>query len=493
MKDLLGIRDFSRRDMEDILVQIEKMIPYAKSGESPFHSPERIKTTCLFLEPSTRTIGSYEEAARILGFDSKIICGKEVTSLMKKESFANTVRMLAIQNAKVLVIRTPWDGAARFASEILAESGFHVSVQNGGDGTHQHPSQTFLDLVTIKQKLGRLNNFVIGGMGDLRYSRTFGPLLEALSLFGPVSAKLVSCPEASLSLRYKRCLANYNEGMNTRLLSDCDVVYMTRIQEERFTDLTELARVKGVFVVTKRVLDSWKPNVLVMHPQPYVDEIHPEIRQDPRLIIDIQAWYGIPTRMYFLAEGTRHRYDKANLLSTEKHIKSQVIKEIEVDQHLKAKREKGKYFRPIRSGTVIDHLPAYSAAKIESLLKKTEALSERKGAVILVEGVPSKRFNLKDVLAIENVFLSDQVMALVNLIAPEATFNIFKGGIQRKVEVGLPKVISGIGHCPNPSCITNHDPEAKSKFHIQSNANEIYMRCGYCEREFEKEEIISTS
>ena len=181
MKHIISINDFEKKEIDEIVNGGAKMIPYVnkKTFPSEANLKDKPKVCLLFLEPSTRTLGSYEEATRLLGWPIKIISGIETTSLIKKESFANTIRMLVIQGAEILIIRSREEGAARFAAEILEKSGFYnVSVQNAGDGANQHPSQTFLDRLTIFQTLGRLKNFTFGFVGDLKYSRVVHSLIS---------------------------------------------------------------------------------------------------------------------------------------------------------------------------------------------------------------------------------------------------------------------------------------------------------------------------
>lgn len=498
MKHIISINDFEKGEIDRIIKEVREMIPYAKKKIRPpaAISKSKPKVCLLFLEPSTRTLGSYEEAARILGWPVRIISGPEATSLMKKESFANTVRMFVTQDAEILVIRSKEEGAARFAAEILEKSGFNnVSVQNAGDGANQHPSQTFLDLLTILQTLGRLKEFVFGFLGDLKYSRTVHSLLSSFTPKDKIEFKLVSCPETRLPSQYKRNL-NISESESLDHLKDCDIVYVTRIQEERFTDPMELKKVKGRYRITKDILDSWKKEVKIMHPMPYVDEISPEIRSDQRVIIDKQAWYGIPTRMYLLLWSNQHRFEETRVLKTQE-LKKEIIKEAKIDEYLANRKKEEKYFRPIRNGTFLDHLYSGTGDKIKKYLKASRIFTQN-SVIHSIEGVPSRKLGIKDVLILENVFIPEYLFGLISFISPKVTFNILKEGRMRKIKVGVPEEIFGVNsllHCPNNLCITNNDPEAETKFKIfkfSENEKEFLVRCNYCEREFSREEIIKT-
>lgn len=203
-KNIISISDFEPREIfENIIPGCENRIEFVRSRIIE-HREEDIKVQFAFFEPSTRTLGSFYEASQLLGFRSHIISGAEATSLVKKESLANTARMFAIQNADVIVMRTKIEGAQRFIAEKLEAQGFDISVQNAGDGTNQHPTQTFLDLLTIKRYLGRLDNFKIGFFGDLKYGRTVNSLLCALRHCENVSVVLASDPETALQDQYKK-------------------------------------------------------------------------------------------------------------------------------------------------------------------------------------------------------------------------------------------------------------------------------------------------
>ncbi len=495
MRHIISISDFTKKEIDEIVKGASKMINYAKRKISPPEAKlkKKPKVTLLFLEPSTRTLGSFEESARILNWPTKTISGKEGTSLMKKESLANTVRMMAVQGTDILILRTKEEGTARFAAEILEKSGFEkISVINAGDGANQHPTQTFLDRLTILKELGRLRDFTFGFVGDLKYSRTVHSLLSSFSPQDNVKFKFVSCPETRLPQKYKRNL-NYIESDSLDDLKDCDIVYVTRIQEERFTDPLELERVRGKFKITKEVLDSLKKDVKIMHPLPYVDEISPEIRLDKRVIIDKQAWYGIPTRMYLLLWANKKRVEKVKKELSQK-IKKNILVDMEIDKYLAQRKKEEKYFRPIRNGVVLDHLSVGTGDKIKKCLISAKVLKEN-SVIHLIENVPSKKMKIKDVLILENAFLTEELYGLIRVISPQVTFNVLKEGRFQKIKVELPEKITSSNSfsCPNKVCITNLDPEAKSKFQIIKVEKENFLlKCEYCEREFEREEIIKT-
>lgn len=487
MKHVISINDFTKKEIfNEILPGCRSMIAKAKKRRPPRFQPEK-KAIFAFFEPSTRTRGSYLEASRLLGWQNAEIIGSEATSLTKKESIANTVRMFAAQGADVLVMRTKIEGAQRFSAEVLESEGYETSVQNGGDGTNQHPTQTFLDLLTISEKLGRMDNFKIGFFGDLKYGRTVHSLLCALAHRKNISLSLVSAPETALQEQYKKPFKKVREGDSIEMLSDCDVIYGSRLQEERFTgDPVALNRTRDKFKITSDILETYKKNVLIMHPMPYVQEFPPDIRKDVRIIIDLQAWHGIPTRMYLLSEGYKNR-KKRTMPIVEKGGQFKTIKKITLKKYMEERKKKktvNRYFLPITNGTVIDHIPHGLGLKIREFLASKHILAD--GVKHTIEDVGSKKQKAKDVLVLEDIFIPANIIDTVASFAPGVTFNVISKNKFKKVKVETSATTSGIGQCPNDNCITNHDGEAATKFIHTADG----LRCHYCEKDFEQKEVI---
>lgn len=486
MKHIISINDFDGdKIFNDILPKCKEKIKFAKKRIPKKFSPQK-KVTFAFFEPSTRTRGSYVEASRLLGWEKDVILSKEATSLSKKESIANTARMLAIQGADVLVIRTKIEGAPKFAAEVL-EKDFNISVQNAGDGTNQHPTQTFLDLLTIKEKIGRLDDLKIGFCGDLKYGRTVHSLLSALSHRKKISLVLASDPSTALQERYKKPFKNIIEGDSLDVFRNCDIIYLTRLQRERFQDdPVALKRAEGKFQITQKDLDTFKKDVIIMHPLPYVNEISPEIRLDKRVLIDQQAWYGVPVRTSLLEHGYKNRNQKLNFnIIADSQFKT--LKEETLAQYF-SKRQKGKksyeYFRPIESGTVIDHIPRGLAFKIRNYLIENKKIDG--GIKHIIEDIQSRKSDsIKDVLVLDNMFLDKESTVGISSLAPSITINIIKNKKFKKIKIKNPSLIN-IGKCPNVNCITNHDREAKPKFISSDNA----VNCYFCEKQFTRREIL---
>lgn len=222
-----------------------------------------------------------------------------------------------------------------------------------------------------------------------------------------------------------------------------------------------------------------------MHPLPYTVEFSPEIRMDKRIIVDGQAWCGIPTRVYTLWEGYQNRKSKS--LKDRKEGKIEIIEEISLDTYLRQRAQEQKvyqYFVPISSGIVIDHIPRGLGLKIRGYISN---LFEGENVKHLIEDVNSGKVGgYKDVIVIEKGFLNEQQQIAICSLSPTITINEIRDGHFKKMRIDSPAIVSGIGRCPNQNCITNNDPEAEYKF---SSANDG-VKCIYCEKHFTPEEVL---
>jgi aspartate carbamoyltransferase catalytic subunit len=294
-RDVISIRDFSREEIDYILKVAGEIEHLAKTGSDILKG--RIMAT-LFFEPSTRTRLSFEAAMYKLGGSVIGFSEPEISSIRKGENLADTIRV--VENyADVIVLRHPFEGAARFAAEYAS-----VPVINAGSGAEEHPTQALLDLYTILKEKGRIDGLTIALMGDLRYGRTVHSLAYALSLYN-VKLLLVS-PEL---LRIRREVlediknrVNVYEHTNIEdVLPEVDVLYVTRIQKERFPDLAEYAKVKGSYKLDLKVLRKAKSDLIILHPLPRVDEISVEVDSTPFAKYFQQVKNGLVTRMALLA------------------------------------------------------------------------------------------------------------------------------------------------------------------------------------------------
>ena len=297
-RDLVSIRDLTREEIFYILEKAEKMIPFAK-GEKKTKALEGKILATLFFEPSTRTKLSFETAMHRLGGNVIGFSEPAMTSIKKGETLADTIRMVD-SYSDIIVIRHSLEGAARLAAEF-AES----PVINAGDGAGRHPTQCLLDLFTILREKGRIEGLKIALVGDLKYGRTVHSLAYALALLG---AELIFISPETLKMP-KEIVRDCQElGAEPksftnleRAIKDVDVIYVTRIQKERFPDPTEYNRVVGSYRIDIDLLKHAKEDVIVMHPLPRVNEIDPEVDKTKHALYFKQAFYGIPVRMALLS------------------------------------------------------------------------------------------------------------------------------------------------------------------------------------------------
>ncbi|MBU7014207.1 MAG: aspartate carbamoyltransferase [Theionarchaea archaeon] len=292
MQDVISIKDFDRADIEKVLENAKIMEGYTK-GTGILEA--KILAT-LFFEPSTRTRLSFESAMNRLGGTVIGFSESGSSSVAKGETLQDTVR-IAEQYADIIVVRHPRDGAARLAAEVA-----QVPIINAGDGVNQHPTQTLLDLYTIKKALNTIDGLRIGLMGDLKYGRTVHSLAYALSWYD-VALQFLSPPGLEMPVHIREDLTEKEISFQqVEELEDLkvDVLYVTRIQKERFPDVEEYEKVKGSYQITKESLE-FLGGAKILHPLPRVDEIDPEIDSTHNALYFQQAGSGIPVRMALLA------------------------------------------------------------------------------------------------------------------------------------------------------------------------------------------------
>ena len=292
---IISAKQFNREDIEYILKKGKEM---SKTKSSNLLHGNILAT--LFFEPSTRTRLSFESAMYRLGGNVIGFHSGDVSSIKKGESIADTIR--TVENySDCIVIRHPLEGAARMASKFSK-----IPIINAGSGSGEHPTQALLDLLTVTEEVGPLDGLNIGLMGDLKYGRTVHSLSILLSNFD-VNIYFISPNELRMRNRDKDFLqqkqVKYKEVMDYRKILDIlDVLYMTRIQKERFGDVEEYERVKGFYIFEKNDLQGTKENFRLLHPLPRVTEISPEVDVSEKALYFKQTYYGIPMRMALLAE-----------------------------------------------------------------------------------------------------------------------------------------------------------------------------------------------
>jgi len=291
------MKDFSREEIDYVLDTAEILEPVARGMEKSRLLDGKI-IALLFFEPSTRTRLSFETAIQRLGGQIINLGSVEASSVMKGENLADTIRVIS-KYADLIVMRHPQDGSAHMASEFSS-----VPIINGGDGSIHHPTQTFLDLYTIRRE-SHLEGLKIAMAGDLKYGRTVHSLCHALSLYG-AEMTFVSPPELRMPSEIVRDMERRNIKVRETdsfegVIGDTEVLYMTRVQQERFPDPEEYEKVKNKLKLTGELLEGAAPDLKILHPLPRVNEIAPEVDDTPYACYFQQAFYGVPTRMALLA------------------------------------------------------------------------------------------------------------------------------------------------------------------------------------------------
>jgi len=294
-RDIVSIRSFTREEIDYILEVSRSMEPLVEKGSDMLRGKVLAE---LFFEPSTRTMLSFQTAMYKLGGNVIGFAEPGVSSVWKGESLADTVRVVE-SYSDVIVLRHPLEGAARFAAEYAK-----VPVINAGSGAEEHPTQALLDLYTILKSKGKIDGLNIVLMGDLRYGRTVHSLAYALSLYDVrlslISPSLLKMrPEVIEDIKDRIEVSEHTDLME--VLPDADVLYVTRIQKERFPDLGEYEKVRGSYVIDLNVLKKAKEDLIVLHPLPRVDEIAVEVDSTPFAKYFEQARNGVVVRMALLA------------------------------------------------------------------------------------------------------------------------------------------------------------------------------------------------
>ncbi len=293
MRHLMNPLDFSVEELDKLFDLAEDI--EADPAKYAHACTDRKLATC-FYEPSTRTRLSFEAAMLNLGGQVLGFSDAGSSSASKGESVSDTIRVISCY-ADICAMRHPKEGAPMVAAERS-----RIPVINAGDGGHQHPTQTLTDLLTIRALKGRLGNFTIGLCGDLKFGRTVHSLINALIRYTDIHFIFISPPELKVPdyitdmLREKGI--TYEEVIRLEdSISQLDLLYMTRVQRERFFNEEDYVRLKDFYILNKEKMKSAKPDMLVLHPLPRVNEISVEVDDDPRAVYFKQAQYGVYVRM----------------------------------------------------------------------------------------------------------------------------------------------------------------------------------------------------
>ena len=295
MKQLLDPMDITTEEIDQLLDLADKIMDNREKYQEVCRHK---KLATLFFEPSTRTRLSFEAAMLELGGSVIGFAGADNSSASKGESVADTVRTVECY-ADIIAMRHPKEGAAAVAAQNAK-----IPVINAGDGGHQHPTQTLTDLLTIRSLKGRLNNLTIGLCGDLKFGRTVHSLIRALSRYSDIRFVFISPKELKVPRYVKEDVLKNNKNVSyvqyerlEEVISELDILYMTRVQRERFFNEEDYVRLRDSYILNAEKMKLAKSDMIVMHPLPRVNEISVEIDKDPRAVYFKQALFGKFVRM----------------------------------------------------------------------------------------------------------------------------------------------------------------------------------------------------
>lgn len=489
-RDIVSIDHFT---VDELAYLVAKAEEFKKEPPGPIAKGKRMAYA--FFEASTRTRISFLAAAADLGMGRFGFGSAESTSLKKDESTGHTLRMLEGYRSDVLVMRHGLEGAAQYAADILS-----IPVINGGDGRHEHPTQTLVDLMSIQetqQKLsgqetqGKLSGLNIALVGDLKYGRTVHSLIKAMRQFPGNKFKLVSPKELAMPEEYVAGHSDVEKVDLEQAIRSCDILYMTRIQLERIDDPHERQEVLGKIQLRPDMFKHRKPNLKVLHPLP-INAVHPEIvksfdRECPDIAYYFQqAANGLPMREVLLAAVT-------GVIGEDfagKGYKPPVFGEVDSLIPLKLGEKQRKYdpskedyvAKPVYNGTVIDHVPDQLGWKLAHALGMDNVERFSRGRVVYAQGLHSKSITSKEILMLHGCELSDEERRIVAMVAPGVTINIIKNGtVTSKYKTQLPDKIDGILQCANQRCVSNDQKEdAPSRFYVRKR-EPAELSCHYCD------------
>ncbi len=483
--DLISIRDLSREDIDFLLREAQRL----KEGK-PLHTLKDKKVASLFFEDSTRTRVSFETAAASLGGYVNGFSSAEGTSVKKGEPLADTVRMFAGYGYDALVMRHNLEGSARFAADVL-----EIPVINGGDGSNGHPSQTLLDLLTISSAHERIDGLKIALVGDLKYGRTVHSLLQALEHYDAevwlTAPELVKMPEwrvADYRQHTSRDVKNI-ESLS-EVVRNVDVLYMTRIQRERFPEglegQMEYERISNIYRLTPELLQEAKEKMIILHPLPrYKTQLENSLGVDklPQAHYLNQAQQGL-----FMRQALLHHLLLGHWFSGKPKTVSEPESQWEELSIPDGTKKGERMVYRLDNGTVIDHIEESQGKKV------LEALGLRdyhETPLILAQSLSSDRYGRKDVIGVQNRELTEQELSILALVSARARVNIVRDGrVVRKGKIVPPAVVERLVQCQNRKCVTFPDnyEHAPSKFYVEER-EPLLLRCHYCEEPVGRERM----
>ncbi|MGC8661136.1 MAG: aspartate carbamoyltransferase [Nitrososphaeria archaeon] len=299
IKDIISALDLDRRNVELIISEAQTMKKQLEHKRCLHIADDRIVMT-VFLEPSTRTRLSFQFAATYLGAKAMDFGATEISSIQKGETFDDTIRMIDGYGPDVIVLRQSIPGNAKKAADISS-----APVINAGDGANEHPTQALTDIYTIKREIGRVNGLTIGIMGDLKHGRTVSSLSYMLDKFDGNTVIYIAPEELQVGQEVISKLSNLKYRKSDRVesvMEDLDVLYVTRIQKERFTNAADYERLKGSYIISRAFLEKFKKRPIIMHPLPRVDELTSDVDDMKEAKYFEQARNGVYVRMALLKE-----------------------------------------------------------------------------------------------------------------------------------------------------------------------------------------------
>jgi len=501
VKHVIGMEDFDHKTTEMIVNGAVEIARRMRGGYKWWDDPiqRQKKAAIISAEGSTRTIGSTDRAGEILGWNRRIIALGDTSLAKKRETWEHSAMTWRIQGATTLALRTTTEGVQKWIAECFDSNNFDTSMINMGDGWARHPTQAFLDLVTIMLLKERLGNITIGFIGDALRGRVIHSLLEGLRHWTGISVICVSPKNLRLPKHYQRMLSSYEETEDPSALANCDVVYVLRTQQERPLEGAPPDQ-NGYqnFRLTQEVMQMLRKDAIVMHAQP-VDgveqELVHEIEHDPRVVMWQQNENGIYTRMYLMEMCWDNRH-LADYHLPKNNIEVQETFSEPLETSLK--RQKDKHcdrFVPIENiGVAIDHITAGMGRSLGDMLENQSKIS---GTMDVFEKVasPNKPESVKDVIIIRGQLLDDDALGMIISLDPNATINPISEGKHRKLfVVPSSRIIRGIGKCQNSdACITRMpgQPGIKPRFVLTNNNGDPTMAmCEYCRREYPLKQVL---
>ncbi|MBN2343678.1 MAG: aspartate carbamoyltransferase [Deltaproteobacteria bacterium] len=496
-RDLTGIQDFTRDELMYVLDKaalMKQALHARKVDRYRLAAGKDLLAALLFYENSTRTRTSFEVAAQRLGMNVTGFAGVDGTSVKKGESLRHTLDMYEAYQCDCIIMRHPLDGSARFAAEHLG-----IPIFNAGDGKHEHPTQTLLDLFTIREHLGRLDDFDMGISGDLKFGRTAHSLAIALTKFTGVRLHLFSHPSLAMPQELLELMQEAGVEVTvyptlTEAAQKTDVLYQTRIQKERMPDLTEYDKAKSISEFTSKIMEKTRDGFGLMHPLP-VDKAAPsiaaELDKHPKALYKIQAGNGVPTRLTELALALGLMGNDFNGEVFRESVCSDDFVELLPIKDKPPRKDVS--IRPIRNnGVVIDHMAPYMEEILTQVLKVRERRDIYRAATVKAASRPDSKESIKGMLMIEDRTLTENELKIVASVSPGCTVNIIENGtVTFKYQLRLPDRVCDVPGmmCTNKGCISRPEHQ-ESVSPRMVKVGDSRVKCYYCEQVMNTSQIV---